>query len=125
MWQPTSESDPDEDWNDLRLYYPGHDYVDWIAADGHNDFGCGGQTRWAELSEVFGDFYAWGSARGKPLMIAEWGAYHRIGKATDKSAVYNGVVAQLAKRPPIAAPTITLYGADDGIGASPAEAVSG
>jgi len=30
--------------------------------------------------------------------------------------------AQLAKRPPIAAPTITLYGADDGVGGSPPEA---
>ena len=29
---------------------------------------------------------------------------------------------QLAKRPPIAAPAITLYGADDGVGGSPAEA---
>jgi pimeloyl-ACP methyl ester carboxylesterase len=30
--------------------------------------------------------------------------------------------AQLAKRPPVVAPTITLYGADDGVGGSPAEA---
>jgi len=30
--------------------------------------------------------------------------------------------AQLAKRPPVDAPTITLYGADDGVGGSPAEA---
>jgi pimeloyl-ACP methyl ester carboxylesterase len=29
---------------------------------------------------------------------------------------------QLAKRPPIAAPAITLFGADDGVGGSPAEA---
>jgi pimeloyl-ACP methyl ester carboxylesterase len=30
--------------------------------------------------------------------------------------------AQLAKRPAVTAPTITLYGADDGVGGSPAEA---
>jgi hypothetical protein len=37
------------------------------------------------------------------MMIAEWGAYHRVGKVTDKSAVYNSVVPELAKRPAIKA----------------------
>ena len=37
---------------------------------------------------------------------------------------FKAMEAQLAKRPPVAAPTITLYGADDGVGSSPAEATS-
>jgi pimeloyl-ACP methyl ester carboxylesterase len=50
---------------------------------------------------------------------------HRHGNAPGE-ARFKEMEAQLAKRPPIAAPTITLYGADDGIGrpsadASPAE----
>jgi pimeloyl-ACP methyl ester carboxylesterase len=46
---------------------------------------------------------------------------HRHGNATGEPR-FKEIEAQLAKRPPIAAPTITLYGADEGIGGSPAEA---
>ncbi len=46
---------------------------------------------------------------------------HRHGNAPGEPR-FKEMEAQLAKRPPIAAPTITLYGADDGIGGSPAEA---
>jgi pimeloyl-ACP methyl ester carboxylesterase len=46
---------------------------------------------------------------------------HRHGNAAGEPR-FKEMEAQLAKRPPIAAATITLYGADDGIGGSPAEA---
>jgi pimeloyl-ACP methyl ester carboxylesterase len=46
---------------------------------------------------------------------------HRHGNAPGEPR-FKEMEAQLAKRPPIAAPTITLYGADDGVGGSPAEA---
>jgi pimeloyl-ACP methyl ester carboxylesterase len=46
---------------------------------------------------------------------------HRHGNAPGEPR-FKDMEAQLAKRPPVAAPTITLYGADDGIGGSPAEA---
>jgi pimeloyl-ACP methyl ester carboxylesterase len=46
---------------------------------------------------------------------------HRHGNASGEPR-FKEMEAQLAKRPPVAAPTITLYGADDGIGGSPAEA---
>jgi beta-mannanase len=55
-------------------YYPGDQYVDWISADGYNSFGCNGSTTWRGLADLFGAFYAWGSGRQKPLMIAETGS---------------------------------------------------
>jgi hypothetical protein len=36
-------------------------------------------------------------------MVAEWGAYHRIGKVVDKSAVFASVLPELARRPAIKA----------------------
>jgi hypothetical protein len=52
-------------------FYPGNGYVDWIAADPYNFFTRDGV--WRELSEVSEHFYTWGSAKAKPLMLAEWG----------------------------------------------------
>ena len=56
-------------------YYPGDSYVDWIAADGYNWYGSelGGQV-WRSFRDIFSGFYRWGSARPKPLMIAEFGS---------------------------------------------------
>jgi beta-mannanase len=81
-------------------FYPGDDYVDWIAADGYNAFGCNPQRRWAELSEVFGDFYAWGSARGKPLMIAEAGSTEDPANPDRKAAWFDNAARQLATEMP-------------------------
>ena len=53
-------------------YYPGDRYVDWIAADGFNWNGCRGEA-WETFSDIFGSFYAWGSAKEKPLMVSETG----------------------------------------------------
>ena len=54
--------------------YPGDDYIDWIAADAYNfSFRSGNEFNWRSLSEVAGEFYAWGSQRPKPLAFGEWG----------------------------------------------------
>jgi beta-mannanase len=95
-------------WKDL---YPGDDVVDWIGLDsyvsvepGYYHYGL-----FADLLDRKGTtgpgFYDWAvtTHRSKPIMIAEWGAYHRVGKTTDKSAVYASVLPELAKRPAIKA----------------------
>jgi beta-mannanase len=81
-------------------FYPGDDYVDWIAADGYNTFGCQGQQDWRELSQVFGDFYTWGSARGKPLMIAEAGSTEDPADPGRKAAWFDNAARQLATEMP-------------------------
>jgi plastocyanin len=65
-------------WSFLRgeaaNYYPGNDTVDVIAADGYNWFGCTFHPGpWREPYEVFIDFYEFGLAQGKPMVVAEYG----------------------------------------------------
>jgi plastocyanin len=55
-------------------YYPGNDTVDVIAADGYNWFGCTYHPGpWRETYDIFIDFYQFGLAQGKPMVIAEYG----------------------------------------------------
>jgi hypothetical protein len=95
-------------WKDL---YPGDDVVDWMGLDSYvnavkDDYHYG----------MFGDlldrgapegpgFYRWAVTKhaAKPIMVAEWGVYHRAGKVTDKSAGYRSVLPELRKRPGIKA----------------------
>ncbi|WP_229716325.1 CBM96 family carbohydrate-binding protein [Mangrovihabitans endophyticus] len=95
-------------WRDL---YPGDDVVDWIGLDSyvsaekgyyhHGDF--------ADLLDRRGRtgpaFYEWATIRhpGKPVMVAEWGVYHRVGRPADKAPGYASVLPELAKRPAIKA----------------------
>jgi beta-mannanase len=81
-------------------FYPGDDQVDWIAADGYNGPGCRPQTGWRELSDIFGDFYVWGSSRGKPLMIGETGTVEDAGDAGRKAAWFDNAARDLATEMP-------------------------
>ncbi|BAL88720.1 hypothetical protein AMIS_35000 [Actinoplanes missouriensis 431] len=96
-------------WKDL---YPGDDVVDWIGLDsyvsaekGYYHYGDFGDLLDRAPTGGGTGFYDWAATThpGKPIMIAEWGAYHRIGRATDKSFVYNSVLSELVKRPAIKA----------------------
>jgi beta-mannanase len=95
-------------WKDL---YPGDDVVDWVGLDSYLSAEKGYYH-----SGVFADlldrkapagsgFYDWAVTQHpkKPVMVAEWGAYHRVGKVVDKSAQFNSVMPELAKRPAIKA----------------------
>jgi beta-mannanase len=96
-------------WADL---YPGDDVVDWMGLDSYvsvekgyyhyGDFGdlldrqpTGGGLGW----------YDWAvrTHPAKPIMVAEWGMYHRLAYPTDKSAAYASVVPELATHPKIKA----------------------
>ena len=56
------------------LFYPGDDYVDVIAADGYNWYGCEHQPGpWREFDQIFQSFYDFGVAKGKPMVVAEYG----------------------------------------------------
>jgi beta-mannanase len=98
VWTPTAAGFSGD--QPAERFYPGDDYVDWIAADGYNGAGCGGQSGWRQLADVFGDFYAWGSARGKPLMIAEAGTAEDPGDPARKAAWFDNATRQLATEMP-------------------------
>ena len=50
-------------------------------------------------------WYDWAVTKhaSKPIMVAEWGVYHRVGKPADKAPAYNTVVPELQKRPAVKA----------------------
>lgn len=60
-------------------YYPGDAYVDWTCADGYNWAG----STWVKnptprsFKDIFAAYYAWGTARPKPMMVGETGALER------------------------------------------------
>ncbi|GAB1692341.1 glycoside hydrolase family 26 protein [Krasilnikovia sp. M28-CT-15] len=97
-------------WSDL---YPGDDVVDWIGLDSYvsAEKGYYHYGKFADLLDRKATggkglgWYDWATTQhpSKPIMIAEWGVYHRIGQPTDKSAGYNSVLPELAKRPGIKA----------------------
>ncbi|WP_067500879.1 DNRLRE domain-containing protein [Actinoplanes sp. TFC3] len=95
-------------WKDL---YPGDGVVDWIGLDSYVS-----AERGYYHAGVFNDlldraapngqgFYDWAATKHatKPMMVAEWGVYHRVGKVADKTAGFRSVLPTLKRRPNIKA----------------------
>jgi hypothetical protein len=62
--------------DDVELFWPGDDYVDWIAADAFNWFGCRGASEdWRSPELLLDPLINYGLLHpGKPLMFAEIGS---------------------------------------------------
>jgi beta-mannanase len=96
-------------WKDL---YPGDDVVDWMGLDsyvsaekGYYHFGMFGDLLDRKPADGGLGWYDWAATKhaSKPIMVAEWGVYHRVGKVTDKAAGFRSVLPELKKRPGIKA----------------------
>jgi Glycosyl hydrolase family 26 len=98
VWCPTAWS---FETGAAAEYYPGHDQVDWIAADGYNWYPASG--RWKHLRDIFQGFYRWGSATGKPLMIAATGTMEDPRRPRRKANWFRDIVDFLKGRPAIKA----------------------
>ncbi len=68
------ENDPVSDWNKMKNYYPGDEYIDWIGVSIYGALESSEPWRsfeevlsenWEEISSI--------SPSGKPIAIAEWG----------------------------------------------------
>jgi beta-mannanase len=81
-------------------FWPGDAYVDWIGADGYNAYGCGGQTTWRSLADLFGAFSVWGAPKGKPLMLAGTGSTEDPADPSRKARWLDEAAATLAARMP-------------------------
>ncbi|WP_214415923.1 glycoside hydrolase family 26 protein [Sphaerisporangium fuscum] len=89
--------------------YPGDDVVDWIGLDPYadrrvDDFaGLVDKTRDDHAS--WPGFYRWTQTRfpGKPIMLAEWGAFERPGDPGFKETFFNSVRRQIRGYPQIKA----------------------
>ncbi|BCJ37393.1 hypothetical protein Athai_48960 [Actinocatenispora thailandica] len=66
VWGPNRNSNPDTSWNDVRHYYPGDRYVDWIAVSGYS-YGT------KSPDQLFDRVYGLGTS--KPFMLAETGVH--------------------------------------------------
>src|SRR5512132_3257175 len=87
VWSPRAEAFAGARGG-VDRYWPGDRYVDWVAADGFNSGGCAGGAGWRSFGEIFQAFYAWGSARAKPLMVAETGTVEDPADPGRKAAWY-------------------------------------
>ncbi|WP_305784770.1 CBM96 family carbohydrate-binding protein [Symbioplanes lichenis] len=96
-------------WKDL---YPGDDVVDWMGLDsyvsaekGYYHYGMFGDLLDRQPTGGGQGWYDWASTKhaAKPIMVAEWGVYHRVNKVTDKTAGFKSVLPELKKRPNIKA----------------------
>jgi beta-mannanase len=96
-------------WKDL---YPGDDVVDWVGLDsyvsvekGYYHYGDFGNIVDRQPTGGGLGFYDWSVKNhpSKPIMVAEWGMYHRVSYPTSKAAAYASVLPQLAKHPQIKA----------------------
>lgn len=84
--------------------YPGDDYIDWVAADGYNFFGCPGKAAgWTPFKQIFNAFYTWGKAKNKPMMIAELGVSEDPNQPGRKGEWYRQAAQQLKDFPDIKA----------------------
>ena len=83
VWSPNNNSVPNSSWNSISNYYPGDDYVDWIAIDGYN-FGTDG-SRWETFDELFLSTYTLlsGAYQTKPFMIGEFACSENGGSKAD------------------------------------------
>lgn len=80
VWCVNNTNMPDEPWNTITAYYPGDQYVDWLAMDGYN----WGYDDWLSFASVFdGAYRALTALSNKPLMIGEFAAAEQGG---DKAA---------------------------------------
>jgi hypothetical protein len=77
--------------------YPGDRYVDWIAYDPYNWYGCRAGDRPRSFAEITRPFYDWTAANapGKPLMLAEFGLREQPPGAPTKAAWLRDALAQL------------------------------
>jgi hypothetical protein len=77
VWAPNVTSVPDSPANDMHLYYPGAEYVDWVAVDGYN-WGVNHDQwhTWQSCQEIFGSVLAEFDRRYPmhPVMLAEIGS---------------------------------------------------
>jgi beta-mannanase len=86
-----------------NAFYPGDSYIDWVAADGYNwAYNQPGQP-WRSFQDTFTNFYAWGSAHPKPLMVGETGTMDDPSDPTRKGQWLSNIPAALKTWPKIKA----------------------
>ena len=106
-------------WKDL---YPGDAYVDWVGLDsyasvekGYYHYGDMGDLLDRQPTGGGPGWYDWAVTNhpGKPIMVAEWGMYHRRATVTDKAAAFASVIPELKAHPAVKAVVYFDTASDD------------
>jgi len=73
LWSPNANSVPEAEFNLAEAYYPGDDYVDWIAVDGYNWGASKDTSSWQSFDEIFAKPFSDIAryAPSKPIMVGE------------------------------------------------------
>jgi len=80
-----------------EAYWPGDDYVDWVATGALNYGTVAYWSQWWTFEQIFGQHYDFLSGFGKPLMIAEFGS---LAVGGDRAAWYREALEGLRVRFP-------------------------
>ena len=94
VWCPFAIQGTRRAAEELRAYYPGDRYVDWVGMDGYNWGTARSWSRWQSFREIFAPLYANYVGR-KPLMICEVASAERGG---DKAEWIREMGEELAGR---------------------------
>lgn len=122
IWNPYVNEDPDpnEAPVDYTTFYPGPQYVDWIAFDGYSKVGSNSlpmtfdQIFGTDIANVSNDTSVYGN---KPIMIGETGACaeyaHDYGPPYDQASYLASIESELD--PPSVYPTVHAFMYFDGV----------
>ena len=92
------------------LYYPGDDYVDWVAT-GVLNFGPIAQwSQWWSFADIVGTKYPTLAKFGKPIMIAELGS---LAVGGDRAAWYGDAIRSLPRDYPAIRALVFFHARDD------------
>jgi hypothetical protein len=91
------------------MYYPGSEYVDWVATGVLNYGPIARWSEWWTFEEIFGRKYPRLAEFGKPVMIAEFGS---LAVGGDRAGWYRDALADLPTRLP-AVKALLLFNATD------------
>jgi hypothetical protein len=92
-------------------YYPGSQYVDWVATGALN-FGSVAQqwSQWWTFHEIFGTNYPRLASFGKPIMFAEFGS---LAVGGDRSAWYRDALTDLPEKYPAVKALLFFHAKND------------
>lgn len=81
-------------------YWPGDEYVDWVATGALNYGTVAYWSQWWTFAEIFGRHYDFLEGFGKPIMVAEFGT---LAVGGDRAAWYRDAFAALRDYPAVRA----------------------
>jgi beta-mannanase len=92
------------------LYYPGDEYVDWVAT-GVLNFGPIAQwSKWWSLADILGARYERMASFGKPVMIAEFGS---LAVGGNRAAWYADAISRMPREFPAIRGVVFFNARDD------------